>query len=271
MVSITSAPTIVRGVIVTGHQVLDGQRRDAPSGVIQGYRRRHRRPALGLGHGASGHHRPAAQGQIYTKGTPNMWTTASGDEALGLVYLPLGVAPPTIGAPAARPGEAVLDLAGRPRRDHRQAALEASRPCTTTSGTTTWARRGRWSTSPPPAGRSRRSCCPANRATSMSWTGAPASPSRGRGASRAARRRRAPSARPTQPFSLFHTLRKPDLTEKQMWGMSPIDQMICRIQFRRQLRRLLHPADGRPPLHRISRLQRRVRLGRHRRRPGAAA
>ncbi|USQ94859.1 PQQ-binding-like beta-propeller repeat protein [Caulobacter sp. RL271] len=38
---------------------------------------------------------------------------------------------------------------------------------------------------------------------------------------------------PTQPHSLYHTLRKPDLTEAKMWGMSPIDQMICRIQFRR--------------------------------------
>ena len=28
--------------------------------------------------------------QTYTRGTPNMWTTATGDEALGLVYLPLG-------------------------------------------------------------------------------------------------------------------------------------------------------------------------------------
>jgi len=37
---------------------------------------------------------------------------------------------------------------------------------------------------------------------------------------------------PTQIVSLWHTLRKPDLTEKDMWGMSPIDQMICRIQFR---------------------------------------
>jgi quinoprotein glucose dehydrogenase len=41
-----------------------------------------------------------------------------------------------------------------------------------------------------------------------------------------------PSQRsPTQPFSLFHTLRKADLTERDMWGMSPIDQMVCRIQF----------------------------------------
>ena len=33
-------------------------------------------------------------------------------------------------------------------------------------------------------------------------------------------------------MSLWNTLRKPDLTEADMWGMSPIDQMICRIQFR---------------------------------------
>jgi quinoprotein glucose dehydrogenase len=38
---------------------------------------------------------------------------------------------------------------------------------------------------------------------------------------------------PTQPFSLYHTLRQADLTEKDMWGLSPIDQMICRIDFRR--------------------------------------
>jgi quinoprotein glucose dehydrogenase len=37
----------------------------------------------------------------------------------------------------------------------------------------------------------------------------------------------------TQPFSLFHTLAKPTLTERDMWGMSPLDQLACRIQFRR--------------------------------------
>jgi quinoprotein glucose dehydrogenase len=37
MVSVTSAPTIVRGIVVTSQQVIDGQRRWAPSGVIRGY------------------------------------------------------------------------------------------------------------------------------------------------------------------------------------------------------------------------------------------
>src|SRR5690606_27406197 len=30
------------------------------------------------------------EGQTYTRGTPNMWTTATGDDQLGLVYLPMG-------------------------------------------------------------------------------------------------------------------------------------------------------------------------------------
>src|SRR5690606_16276196 len=30
---------------------------------------------------------------------------------------------------------------------------------------------------------------------------------------------------PTQPISGYHTLRKPDLTERDMWGMTPIDQL----------------------------------------------
>ena len=36
---------------------------------------------------------------------------------------------------------------------------------------------------------------------------------------------------PTQPFSRYHTLRKPDLTERDMWGMTAIDQLYCRIRF----------------------------------------
>jgi quinoprotein glucose dehydrogenase len=89
-VSITSPPAIVRGVIVTGHQVLDGQRRDAPSGVIQAYD-----AISGKLRWAWDMDQPERSGlppreQTYTRGTPNMWTTATGDEALGLVYLPMG-------------------------------------------------------------------------------------------------------------------------------------------------------------------------------------
>jgi quinoprotein glucose dehydrogenase len=36
---------------------------------------------------------------------------------------------------------------------------------------------------------------------------------------------------PTQPFSGYATLAKPPLREVDMWGMSPLDQMWCRIQY----------------------------------------
>jgi quinoprotein glucose dehydrogenase len=36
----------------------------------------------------------------------------------------------------------------------------------------------------------------------------------------------------TQPYSDYHSVAKPALTEKDMWGMSPLDQLWCRIQFR---------------------------------------
>lgn len=38
---------------------------------------------------------------------------------------------------------------------------------------------------------------------------------------------------PTQPYSGHAALNKPPLTEKDMWGMSPLDQPWCRIQFNR--------------------------------------
>jgi quinoprotein glucose dehydrogenase len=37
---------------------------------------------------------------------------------------------------------------------------------------------------------------------------------------------------PTQPVSLYHALPRRTLRERDMWGMSPIDQMACRIQYR---------------------------------------
>src|SRR3546814_12411905 len=36
-----------------------------------------------------------------------------------------------------------------------------------------------------------------------------------------------------QTCALPISLRKPDLTERDMWGLTPLDQLACRIQFRR--------------------------------------
>ncbi len=89
-VSINSPPAIVRGVVVTGHQVLDGQKRYEPSGVIEGFDAvtGKLRWAWDMTHPEWNGAPPPAQS--WTRGTPNMWTTAAADEQLGYVYLPMG-------------------------------------------------------------------------------------------------------------------------------------------------------------------------------------
>src|SRR5690606_41526278 len=91
MVSITSPPVVVRGVIVTGHQVLDGQKLDAPSGVIQAFDAEtgELRWAWDMTNPEWSGLPP--EGETWTRGTPNMWTTASAAEQLGLASARKGV------------------------------------------------------------------------------------------------------------------------------------------------------------------------------------
>lgn len=90
MVSEGSPPPIVDGVIVTNHEVLDGQRRSAPSGVIRGYSAETGELLWAwdvLHPERSGLPPP---GETYSKGTPNSWGPMTGDDKLGLVYVPTG-------------------------------------------------------------------------------------------------------------------------------------------------------------------------------------
>jgi quinoprotein glucose dehydrogenase len=142
MVSITSAPTIVRGVIVTGHQVLDGQYRSAPSGVVQGFD-----AVTGELRWAWDMTRPdltgrPPEGDTYTRGTPNMWTTASADEQLGLVYLPMGNSAADYYSSDRSPNpKTAMRRRSSPSTPRPAARPGLSRQCTRTSGTMTSARR----------------------------------------------------------------------------------------------------------------------------------
>ncbi|QYF87255.1 membrane-bound PQQ-dependent dehydrogenase, glucose/quinate/shikimate family [Brevundimonas sp. PAMC22021] len=235
MVSITSPPVIVRGVIVTGHQVLDGQKRWNASGVIQGFD-----VETGALRFAWDMMRPdittlPPQGQTYTPGTPNMWTTATGDERLGLVYLPMGNSAADYYSSLRRPLEkqystalVALDVqTGRPRWRFQTVHNDVWDYDLGSQGTLI---------DFPTAG----GVVPAvllpskqgdmyvlNRATGQLLHGIEERQVPVSGGVEPGQRAR------TQPFSLFATLRKPNLTERDMWGMSPIDQMMCRINFKK--------------------------------------
>lgn len=90
-VSPTSPPLIMRDTIIIGTgQVRDGTERDAPSGVVRGYDAvtGQLRWAWDLGNKNITAEPP--EGQTYTRSTPNVWSLLAGDDELGLVYIPTG-------------------------------------------------------------------------------------------------------------------------------------------------------------------------------------
>ena len=233
MVSITSPPTIVRGVAVTGHQVLDGQMRSAPSGVIQGFDAvtGELRWAWDMVHPDWSKGPPP--GQTYARGTPNMWTIASGDEQLGLVYLPMG--------------NSAVDYwsSGRSPQENQFATSLVALDVTT--GKPRWSfqavHKDVWDYDfggqatlvdfPIGSGMVPAMVLPSKQGDIYILdrrSGRPLFP---------VQERRVPQGgvepgqrTATQPFSTYHSLAFPMLQERDMWGMSPIDQMICRIQYR---------------------------------------
>ncbi len=233
MVSITSAPTIVRGVIVTGHQVLDGQYREAPSGVIQGFDAITGEFEWAWDLGRPGETGRPPEGETFTRGTPNMWTTASGDEELGLVYLPMG--------------NSAADYYSSDRSDEENAFGTALVALDVATGQPRWSfqtvridvwdydlgSQGTLVDYPTAQGPVPAIILPSkqgdiyilDRRTGQPLTGVEDRPVPQGGVEPRERAQ-------TQPFSLYHTLARRDLTERDMWGMSPVDQMICRIGFR---------------------------------------
>ncbi|KXV49577.1 glucose dehydrogenase, partial [Gluconobacter albidus] len=89
-VSMTTPPPIVNGVVVVNHEVLDGQRRWAPSGVIRGYDAESGKFLWAWDVNNPNDHSQPTGNNHYSRGTPNSWAAMTGDNALGLVYVPTG-------------------------------------------------------------------------------------------------------------------------------------------------------------------------------------
>lgn len=90
----TSAPTIVRGKVVLGGWVTDGQFVGEPSGVIRAFDAVTGKFAWAWDMDRPNQHGEPGPGQTYSRGTANSWAPMSGDEELGLVFLPTGNSTP---------------------------------------------------------------------------------------------------------------------------------------------------------------------------------
>ena len=231
--SVTSAPTIVRGVAVIGAQVKDGQAEDAPSGVVRGYDAVTGAFRWAWDLGNPGVTTEPAEGQVYTRGTPNMWTTASGDEELGHVYLPLG--------------NSSVDYYGSNRSELENEYATSLVAVDVTTGRDVWhfqtVHNDVWDYDlgsqatlvdfPAEGGSVPAIILPSKQGDIYILdrrTGEPLVPLEEREVPRGGVE--PDYLAPTQPFSLYHTLAKRPLTEADMWGATPIDQLWCRIQFR---------------------------------------
>ncbi|SPJ32416.1 membrane-bound PQQ-dependent dehydrogenase, glucose/quinate/shikimate family [Kushneria phyllosphaerae] len=232
-VSINSAPVIVDGVLVTGHQVLDGQRRYPPSGVIKGYNAVTGELEWAWDAGRPDQSEPLSGDDTYVRGSPNMWTTAVGDNKLGLVYLPMANSAADYWSGSRTPAEnewassmVALDVTtGLPKWKFQTAHKDVwdydpgSQPTLIDF--------------PTDNGRVPAVVMPTKQGGIYVFDRRSGELLGG-----GAEERQVPQGgvepeqrSKTQPYSLYHTLEQPELTERDMWGMSPFDQMFCRIQF----------------------------------------
>ncbi|WP_343125378.1 membrane-bound PQQ-dependent dehydrogenase, glucose/quinate/shikimate family, partial [Xanthomonas fragariae] len=240
----TSPPVVIPGVVIqpTG-QVRDGQESDAPSGVVRGFDAftGQLRWVWDLGNPAITAEPPA--GQTYTRSTPNMWSLMSADDELGLVYLPTG--------------NASGDFAGKdrtPQEEEYTAALVAVEAAT---GKERWHFRTvhhdlwdyhigpqpnlvNW---PVAGGGARPAVIQATKSGQVfvleRATGEPIMPVEQIPVPQGTDHSDWTAA--TQPISpgMPNTVGAPSyafetIIESDAWGMTPFDQLACRIQFKQQ-------------------------------------
>lgn len=86
----TSPPVIVGGKIIIGGAVNDNYSTHSQSGVIRAFDVKTGALVWNWDSGNPTQTAPLPEGQSYTTNSPNSWSVFSYDEALGLVYIPLG-------------------------------------------------------------------------------------------------------------------------------------------------------------------------------------
>jgi quinoprotein glucose dehydrogenase len=229
----SSPPAIVRGLVVLGAAIPDNESIDMPSGVIRAFN-----PVTGalawawdMGHPDRTGMPPP--GETFTRSTPNAWAPLSADENLGLVYVPMGNPAP--------------DHWGNRRRTFDEKFGSALVALDAATGQPRWSfqitHHDLWDMDVPsqPTLADIPSTAGMRLAVIQSTkqgdifvldrrTGVPIVPVVESPVPQ--NRELAAYLSPTQPMSAI-SVAPPPLTETMMWGATPLDQLYCRIQFRK--------------------------------------
>ena len=227
---ITSQPMVIRDRIILSGWVYDNQSEGEPSGVIRAFDARSGKLNWAWDMGRADPTSPLKPGEVFTRGTPNGWGAYTADDRLGMVYVPLGNATPDYWGAHRRPFDetyssaiVALDLETGKERWHFQTVhhdvwdfdlpiagslvdLPGGVPALVQT-----TKRGELFLLDRRTGRP---------IADVVEKPAPQKPLPGDHLS------------PTQPYSSgMPSLAPADLTERDMWGATPIDQMLCRIRF----------------------------------------
>jgi membrane-bound PQQ-dependent dehydrogenase (glucose/quinate/shikimate family) len=234
---VTSPPTIASGVAVLGGWVADNVEVQEPSGVIRGFDPISGRMLWAWDIGRTEPVTELAPDDTFTRGTPNAWSVFSADDELGMVYIPTGNATP--------------DYYGGHRSPESERFASSVVALDAKTGTLRWSfqttHHDIWDYDVPsqpvlvdfvPDGKTekvRALVAPTKRGELFlldRTNGRPLAD---------VEERPVPQTdvlhewtAKTQPFSVgMPAFNREPLTEARMWGITPIDQMLCRIEFRR--------------------------------------
>jgi quinate dehydrogenase (quinone) len=232
---VTSPPQIARNLAIVGTRVADNFEVNEPSGVIRAYDAITGNFVWAWDMGRPGVNTEPAEGEHYTRGTPNVWSMMSYDDALGLVYLPTGNSTP--------------DFFGAHRIEASEKYASSVVALDVNDGSVRWSyqtvHHDIWDYDVP----SQPTLVDLPQADG-SVVPALIQPTKRGELFMLDRRDGKPIAEvvekpvpqgpvaeewvtKTQPFSVGMPIFRPDLTEADMWGISPFDQMYCRIQFKK--------------------------------------
>lgn len=231
----TSPAAITRNLVIIGGHVTDNESTNEPSGVIRAFDVHDGHLVWNWDSGNPDETTPLPEGKTYTRNSPNMWSLASVDEKLGMVYLPLGNQMPdqwggnrSAGAEKFSAGTVALDIdTGKLRWNYQFTHHDlwdmdvGSQPTLLDMKTADGVKPAL--IQPTKQGSlyvlDRRDGTPI---VPIREVPAPTGAVEG------------DHTAPTQARSDLNLL-PPPLDEKAMWGATPFDQMLCRIQFK-QLR-----------------------------------
>ncbi len=87
----TSAPLISRGLVVLAGAIYDNMADKMPSGVVRAFDAKTGKLVWNFDPGNPDSTAPLGPGQHYSLSSPNSWSTSAADEKLGLIYIPFGM------------------------------------------------------------------------------------------------------------------------------------------------------------------------------------